>query len=123
MRDTAIWWSAIPRRGIRDFDGDPPRVTEMDALVAYLQMLGTLVDVNTFDRQEERRWSTRPCAMTNSGTVFLRHLRLRRAVSFRRGSRCYRDAADIPLRDAANEPFREVPVTTDATGNRRCCRR
>ena len=27
-----------------DFDGDPRQVTEMDALVAYLQMLGTLVD-------------------------------------------------------------------------------
>jgi cytochrome c oxidase cbb3-type subunit 2 len=26
------------------FDGDPLRITEMDALVAYLQMLGTLVD-------------------------------------------------------------------------------
>jgi cytochrome c oxidase cbb3-type subunit 2 len=26
------------------FDGDPARITEMDALVAYLQMLGTLVD-------------------------------------------------------------------------------
>ncbi|GJL98340.1 MAG: cytochrome c oxidase, cbb3-type subunit II [Methyloligella sp.] len=29
---------------IRDFDGKPDRLTEMDALVAYLQMLGTLVD-------------------------------------------------------------------------------
>lgn len=29
---------------VRDFDGNPARVTEMDALVAYLQMLGTLVD-------------------------------------------------------------------------------
>jgi len=29
-------------RGV--FDGDPNRITEMDALVAYLQMLGTLVD-------------------------------------------------------------------------------
>ena len=28
----------------RDFDGDPDKITEMDALVAYLQMLGTLVD-------------------------------------------------------------------------------
>ncbi|MFA5121097.1 cytochrome-c oxidase, cbb3-type subunit II [Zavarzinia sp.] len=28
----------------RDFDGNPEQVTEMDALVAYLQMLGTLVD-------------------------------------------------------------------------------
>ncbi len=26
------------------FDGDPAQITEMDALVAYLQMLGTLVD-------------------------------------------------------------------------------
>jgi cytochrome c oxidase cbb3-type subunit 2 len=28
----------------RDFDGDPERLTEMDALIAYLQMLGTMVD-------------------------------------------------------------------------------
>jgi len=33
-----------PKAQIRDFDGDPNRVTEMDALIAYLQMLGTLVD-------------------------------------------------------------------------------
>jgi cytochrome c oxidase cbb3-type subunit 2 len=32
----------------RDFDGDPDRLTEMDALVAYLQMLGTLVDFSTY---------------------------------------------------------------------------
>jgi cytochrome c oxidase cbb3-type subunit 2 len=32
----------------RDFDGAPDRVTEMDALVAYLQMLGTLVDFSTY---------------------------------------------------------------------------
>ena len=31
------------------WDGDPSRVTEMDALVAYLQMLGTLVDFSTYD--------------------------------------------------------------------------
>lgn len=30
---------------IRAFDGDPSRVTEMDALVAYLQILGRLTDV------------------------------------------------------------------------------
>ena len=29
---------------IRDFDGDPDRLTEMDALVAYLQILGRLTD-------------------------------------------------------------------------------
>ena len=32
----------------RDFDGEPAKVTEMDALVAYLQMLGTLVDFSTY---------------------------------------------------------------------------
>ena len=29
---------------IRVFDGDPARLTEMDALVAYLQVLGRLTD-------------------------------------------------------------------------------
>jgi cytochrome c oxidase cbb3-type subunit 2 len=32
----------------RDFDGQPDRLTEMDALIAYLQMLGTLVDFSTY---------------------------------------------------------------------------
>ncbi len=32
----------------RDFDGDPDVITEMDALIAYLQMLGTLVDLKTY---------------------------------------------------------------------------
>uniref|UniRef100_B0SVU7 Cytochrome c oxidase, cbb3-type, subunit II n=1 Tax=Caulobacter sp. (strain K31) TaxID=366602 RepID=B0SVU7_CAUSK len=35
----------------RDFDGDPEKITEMDALVAYLQMLGTLVDFNSYKAQ------------------------------------------------------------------------
>ena len=42
-----------PKMQQRDFDGDPARLTEMDALVAYLQMLGTLVDVNSAAAQEE----------------------------------------------------------------------
>jgi cytochrome c oxidase cbb3-type subunit 2 len=33
----------------RDFDGDPSKVTEMDALVAYLQVLGTMVDFSTYE--------------------------------------------------------------------------
>ena len=41
-----------PKMQQRDFDGDPARLTEMDALVAYLQMLGTLVDVNAAAAQE-----------------------------------------------------------------------
>ena len=40
---------------IRDFDGDPSRLTEMDALVAYLQMLGTLVDFESAEALEESR--------------------------------------------------------------------
>ncbi len=32
-----------PKAVVANFDGDPGRVTEMDALIAYLQMLGTLV--------------------------------------------------------------------------------
>ncbi len=32
-----------------NYDGDPTRLTEMDALVAYLQMLGTLVDFSKYD--------------------------------------------------------------------------
>ncbi|HSH30353.1 MAG TPA: cytochrome-c oxidase, cbb3-type subunit II [Thiohalobacter sp.] len=32
-----------------NFDGDGARLTEMDALVAYLQMLGTLVDFSQYD--------------------------------------------------------------------------
>jgi cytochrome c oxidase cbb3-type subunit 2 len=34
---------------VRDFDGNPQKVSEMDALVAYLQMLGTLVDFTKFE--------------------------------------------------------------------------
>ena len=37
---------------VRDFDGDPRNVTEMDALVAYLQMLGTLVDTDALTAEE-----------------------------------------------------------------------
>ena len=33
---------------IGDYDGNPARITEMDALVAYLQMTGTLVDFSTY---------------------------------------------------------------------------
>ena len=42
-----------PKAQIRDFDGNPARLTEMDALVAYLQVLGTMVDVNSAAAQEE----------------------------------------------------------------------
>ena len=38
-----------PKTVVRDFDGNPNKLSEMDALVAYLQMLGTLVDFSTYD--------------------------------------------------------------------------
>ncbi|MFN7102752.1 MAG: cytochrome-c oxidase, cbb3-type subunit II [Pseudorhizobium sp.] len=41
--------SRYPKAKIGDFDGNPAALTEMDALVAYLQMLGTLVDFSTYD--------------------------------------------------------------------------
>ena len=47
--DTAGVEERYPKAVIADFDGNPARLTEMDALVAYLQMLGTLVDFSTYD--------------------------------------------------------------------------
>ncbi len=41
-----------PKAQARDFDGDPKRLTEMDALVAYLQVLGTMVDFRSASAQE-----------------------------------------------------------------------
>lgn len=38
-----------PTATVRDFDGNPKEVTEMDALVAYLQVLGTMVDFSIYD--------------------------------------------------------------------------
>ncbi len=44
-----------PKAIVRDFDGNPNMVSEMDAVVAYLQMLGTLVDFATFDAEAYSR--------------------------------------------------------------------
>lgn len=37
----------------RDFDGQPNMISEMDALVAYLQVLGTMVDFQSAEQVEE----------------------------------------------------------------------
>ena len=47
--DTTGLLERYPKAKVGDFDGDPTRLTEMDALVAYLQMLGTLVDFSTYN--------------------------------------------------------------------------
>ena len=44
-----------PKARIEDFDGDPKRLTEMDALVAYLQMLVALVAFSTSDEKRGER--------------------------------------------------------------------
>lgn len=38
-----------PKAQVRSFDGDPGHLSELDALIAYMQMLGTLVDFASFD--------------------------------------------------------------------------
>ncbi len=38
-----------PKAAVGDFDGHPERLTEMDAVVAYLQVLGRMVDFTEFD--------------------------------------------------------------------------
>ena len=53
--DAADLLKRYPKAQARDFDGDPARLTEMDALVAYLQMLGTLVDTKKAAPQEQVR--------------------------------------------------------------------
>ncbi|MFV2092091.1 MAG: cytochrome-c oxidase, cbb3-type subunit II [Hyphomicrobiales bacterium] len=47
--------SRYPKAQIRDFDGDPTRLTELDALISYLQMLGTLVDFTVYKPQDNYR--------------------------------------------------------------------
>lgn len=40
---------------IRDFDGNPQKLTEADALIAYLQVLGTMVDFKGYDAKANYR--------------------------------------------------------------------
>jgi len=47
--DTSGLLERYPKAVVGDFDGNPQALSEMDALVAYLQMLGTLVDFSTYD--------------------------------------------------------------------------
>jgi cytochrome c oxidase cbb3-type subunit 2 len=38
-----------PKAQARDFDGNPARISEADAVIAYLQVLGTFVDFKLYD--------------------------------------------------------------------------
>ena len=46
--DAAGLQKRYPKAQIRDFDGNAKQITEADALIAYLQMLGTLVDFSDY---------------------------------------------------------------------------
>ena len=37
-----------PKAAVGDFDGNPDKITELDALIAYLQILGRMVDFTTY---------------------------------------------------------------------------
>lgn len=47
--DTDGLMQRYPKTIARDFDGNPAMISELDALIAYLQMLGTLVDFNAYE--------------------------------------------------------------------------
>lgn len=53
--DTSGVEARYPKAVLGDFDGNPEKLTEMDALVSYLQMLGTLVDFSTYKAEENFR--------------------------------------------------------------------
>ena len=44
-----------PKAQVRDFDGNPAMISELDAMVAYLQMLGTLVDFDAYRADDNLR--------------------------------------------------------------------
>ena len=41
-----------PKAAVGDFDGDPERLTEMDAMIAYLQILGRMVDFSQYRTED-----------------------------------------------------------------------
>ncbi|WP_337846068.1 cytochrome-c oxidase, cbb3-type subunit II [Sphingomonas sp.] len=53
--DPAELAKRYPKAQSRDFDGKPGEVTEMDAIVAYLQMLGTQVDFRAAAAREQAK--------------------------------------------------------------------
>jgi len=51
----AAFQKRYPKALVRNFDGRGGDPTELDALVAYLQMLGTLVDIKLYDEKANLR--------------------------------------------------------------------
>lgn len=42
-----------PKAVVREFDGNSDEITEMDALISYLQVLGTFVDFNEYEAEKD----------------------------------------------------------------------
>tara|TARA_R110002072_G_scaffold128156_1_gene265724 strand:- start:152 stop:877 length:726 start_codon:yes stop_codon:yes gene_type:complete len=53
--DIDAFMERYPKAQVRNFDGNPAMVSELDALIAYLQMLGTLVDFTSYDVDANKR--------------------------------------------------------------------
>jgi cytochrome c oxidase cbb3-type subunit 2 len=51
--DYDAFLARYPGAPVRDFDGDPDMVSELDALIAYLQVLGTMVDFSTYEAEAD----------------------------------------------------------------------
>ena len=53
--DSAALLKRYPKAATGDFDGDAKRLTEMDALIAYIQILGRMVDFKTVTPEQLKR--------------------------------------------------------------------
>ena len=53
-RDYEDLQSRYKNVNIRDFDGNPNKISEMDALIAYLQVLGTMVEFVEIKKQTNK---------------------------------------------------------------------
>jgi cytochrome c oxidase cbb3-type subunit II len=53
--NAAAFTKRYPKVNARDFDGNPTHITEADALIAYLQMLGTEVNFKLYSDQANIR--------------------------------------------------------------------
>ncbi len=53
--DVDAFLARYPKAAVGDFDGNPEKVTELDALIAYLQILGRMVDFTTYKPEMNSR--------------------------------------------------------------------
>lgn len=53
--DVDAFLARYPKAAVGDFDGNPDKVTELDALIAYMQILGQMVDFTSYKPEMNRR--------------------------------------------------------------------